>query len=386
MLCYALTISSVQDLEQELQKISCDPAGIAIMREKLSSLTIKVTELKGYCALALKEASLSAGAECALPKKTIRAPEETADVILLCTTAQLKLLAAKCAKQAFEQLRKLSPLLLSLIRPRAQALPQLMGILNITPDSFSDGGKFMSVETALEQTEKMLGQGTTIIDIGGESTRPGAIEVSAAEELQRVIPVLTAIHKKYPQAILSIDTTKSAVARAAVNAGATMINDISGLTRDPEIARVAAETGAKLILMHRLGPSDTMQNDPRYQDILKEILLTLSSSLSLAKEYGVRDEQLIIDPGIGFGKTREQNLYLIKNLSAFTALGYPVLLGASRKSFIGLTLDKPATERTIGTAITSAYALPYVDYIRVHDITPNQQALVMAQAILGAKA
>jgi dihydropteroate synthase len=381
MLVYALATPTSLDLQQELQQIQCDPTGLKIMQEKRSALTIKITELKGYCAIALKETALSAGAECALPKKTIRAPEDLADVLLLCTPAQLKNITEKCAQQAFAQLQELSKLFPRFLQTQLPALPKLMGILNVTPDSFSDGGKFASTPVAVEHALSLIAQGAAIIDIGGESTRPGAPEITESEELHRVIPVIIALHQKAPQITISIDTTKSAVARAAVASGATMINDISGLTRDPDIARVAAEAGAQLVLMHRLAPSTTMQKDPQYQDILKEILQALSASISLAKEFGVAHNKIIIDPGIGFGKTTEQNLYLIKNLEAFKSLGHPVLLGASRKSFIGQTLDRPVDQRIIGTVITSAWAQRHVDYLRVHDILENRDALILAQAI-----
>lgn len=385
MLCYTLTILSTKDLVQELQRLSCDTTGLTIMQEKRSALAIKITDIKGYCALALKESALSAGGECALPKKTIRTPEELVDIILLCTPEQLKNIATKCTQQAFKQLQELGMRLPQFIQTKNSKLPKIMGILNVTPDSFSDGGKFTTLETALNQALAMIEQGADIIDIGGESSRPGAQEITETEELARVIPIITALHKAAPNITISIDTTKSTVARAAIDAGATMINDISGLTRDPNLAQVAAETGAHLILMHRLGPSATMQNNPQYTDILKEIMLSLTASISLAKESGVANNKLIIDPGIGFGKTREQNLYLIKQLSAFASLGYPILLGTSRKSFIGLTLNKPINERILGTAITNAYALPHVDYIRVHDIVENKEALIMTQAILEAQ-
>jgi dihydropteroate synthase len=384
MLAFLLSCPTTHDLHEELTQLCCDPAGIAIMEEKRSSLTIKITDLKGYCALALKESALSAGAECALPRDTIRQPETLSDAVLLCTPAQLKVIIDKCTRQAFQQVRELGALLPKLLAPFPDKLPQLMGILNITPDSFSDGGKFASLDAAVKHAQEMVAQGATIIDVGGESTRPGTPEISEAEELQRVIPVITALHEKEPRVIISVDTTKSGVARLGLSAGATMINDVSGLSRDPKIARVAAETGAQLVLMHRLSPSTTMQNNPQYADILKEILSSLSASIALAKAAGVTDTQIIIDPGIGFGKTQAHNLYLIKQLCAFRSLGYPLLLGASRKSFIGQTLDRPVDQRIIGTAITSVVAVPYVDYLRIHDVLENHDAVVLAKAIYKA--
>lgn len=385
MLVFHLNILAIDELQAELKSLNCDPAGLAIMQNKLSAHTIKITDLKGYCALALKETALSAGGECALPRKTIRATEELADCLLLCTPAQLITIAEKCQRQAFQELRALGKQLLTAQNTKATGLPKLMGILNVTPDSFSDGGKFLAIDKAVEHALEMCAAGASLIDIGGESTRPGSSEISETEELNRVIPVISALHKKDPQLLISIDTTKSNVARAAIAAGATMINDISGLTRDPELARVAAETGAQLVLMHRLAASETMQNSPQYTDLLKEILTALVNSVALAKTAGVAENKIILDPGIGFGKTKEHNLYLLKQLCAFRSLGYPLLLGTSRKAVIGLTLNKLPSERLLGTAITSALAEPYVEYLRVHDISENKDAILMAQAIRGAK-
>ena len=380
MLCYRLNIQNPAALEQELQRLACDPGGIVIMREKLSAITLKITDILGYCAIALKEAALSAGAECALPKNTIRKPDVPADIILLGTPSQIKIIAAKCTQQAFKQLRELGETIPRIIA-EVPCSQQLMGILNVTPDSFSDGGKFTDTPKALAHAQLMITQGATIIDIGGESTRPGAVEITEAEELARVIPVITELHKHHPTMCISIDTTKSSVARAAVNAGATMINDISGLTRDPEIARVAAETGAKLVIMHRLGTSSTMQQNPEYTDLLKEILLSLQASIALAREYGVSDTQIIVDPGIGFGKTTQHNLYILQQLGAFHSLGYPVMLGVSRKSVIGNILNKDPQERILGTAVLSALTFATVDYLRVHDLSENKDALLIGKAL-----
>jgi dihydropteroate synthase len=381
MPCYQLTVFSQADLVRELELIACDPAGIAIMQDKLSALTIKITDIPGYCALILKEEALSVGGDCAMPRSTIRQTEKLCDVVLLVTVKQLKLITVKLSGQAFTVLRELSGQLKKFTVEQPRVIPKIMGIINVTPDSFSDGGKFFSVDLAVTQAMKMIEAGALIIDVGGESTRPGAEEISAAEEIKRVVPVIKAIRKKNKKIQISIDTTKSEVARAAVRVGATMINDVSGLTRDPKIARVAAHTDVKLILMHRLAPSKTMQKNPEYKDVLKEILLSLQNSITVAKKAGVKDKSLIIDPGIGFGKTTEHNLYLIKNIKAFKSFGYPVLLGASRKSVIGTILKTGPDDRVEGTIATSLMGLlGQVDFLRVHDVEENLAAVKMWHA------
>ncbi|MBU2464032.1 MAG: dihydropteroate synthase, partial [Candidatus Edwardsbacteria bacterium] len=223
--------------------------------------------------------------------------------------------------------------------------PLIMGILNLTPDSFSDGGRFNTTDKALVQAIKMIEQGADIIDIGGESTRPGADKVSVEEEIARVVPVIEALAKKSDIPI-SIDTYKSEVARRSLEAGVSIINDISGLRFDQNMAGVAAEFKAGLVLMHIKGTPEDMQKDPQYDDLLDEIKKYLKDSIKIALEAGVERSAIAIDPGIGFGKTVEHNLSLIKNLTYFKDLDCPIVIGASRKSFIGkLNNDIPADER-----------------------------------------
>ncbi len=260
--------------------------------------------------------------------------------------------------------------------------PLLMGILNVTPDSFSDGGRFNTTDQALVRAMEMVEQGADIIDIGGESTRPGAAKVTAQEEIKRVVPIIEALSKKTDIPI-SIDTYKSQVAQKSLEAGASIVNDISGLRFDPEMAAVAAKFKAGLVLMHIKGTPENMQQDPQYGDLLGEIKTYLKDSIQVALDAGVERSAIAIDPGIGFGKTVEHNLSLIKNLAYFKDLDCPMVIGASRKSFIGkLNNDIPATERLPGSLAAAVLAVQKgAKIIRCHDVTETKQALNIAIAI-----
>lgn len=254
----------------------------------------------------------------------------------------------------------------------------IMGILNVTPDSFSDGGKFNTLDAALRQTERMVEEGAAIIDIGGESTRPGYTKLSDEEELSRVLPVIEAVKKRFDVPV-SLDTYKSGVAKEGLQAGADMINDIWGLQYDPAMAKVIADADASCCLMHNRKNTD-------YRNFMKDVLMDLERSLELAKNAGISYDKIMIDPGVGFAKSYEQNLSVIKNVSELHSLGLPVLMAASRKSVVGLTLDLPKDERLEGTiAITVAAVLSGCSFIRVHDVKENLRAMQMAKAIMLAE-
>jgi len=258
--------------------------------------------------------------------------------------------------------------------------PVLMGILNVTPDSFSDGGRFFDRGTAVRRLEELANEGADIIDVGGESTRPGSLAVSEEEELSRVLPVIEAAAGL--DVPISIDTTKSAVAEAALDAGAEIINDISGLRFDPQLARHAAGSGAGLVLMHIRGQPRTMQDDIHYDDLVGEIAGELGESLERALGAGCEPDRLVLDPGIGFGKTAEQNLVLINRLGRIADLGYPVLVGPSRKSFIGKMLGLDVSNRLEASVAACVVALLRGARIfRVHDVRPTRRALDMAELI-----
>ena len=245
----------------------------------------------------------------------------------------------------------------------------VMGILNATPDSFSDGGKHHSYAAACTQANTLIQQGATLIDVGGESTRPGAEPVSAQEEIERTRPVIDHIRKTYPNQLISIDTTKAIVAEAALDAGADIINDISALQHDPDMAPLAAQTKAGVILMHKQGTPQNMQKDPAYQNVVEEVRRHLSERLQAATQIGIDEQACIIDPGIGFGKTLGHNLALLRNLSLLTEIA-PVLVGLSRKQFIGtLTQKENPADRLTGSLAAAAYAISQgIHILRVHDV------------------
>ena len=244
---------------------------------------------------------------------------------------------------------------------------RIMGILNVTPDSFSDGGRFLDPRKAVRRGRRLLREGADIIDVGGESTRPGARAVSAREEIRRVVPVIERLAKHGP--LVSIDTSKSSVARAAFRAGARMLNDVAALRGDSHIARVAAQAEVPVILMHRRGSPRTMQKNPRYRDIVRDIAGFLRSAVKRAWRAGVSRDRIILDPGIGFGKTPEHNLEILRRLGELRSLGFPLAIGTSRKSFLGHWLGKSVNERVFGTGATVAVSiLRGADLVRVHDV------------------
>ncbi|BCW96027.1 MAG: dihydropteroate synthase [Fimbriimonadales bacterium] len=269
------------------------------------------------------------------------------------------------------------------IRRALGARTLVMGVLNATPDSFYDGGKYDHLDAALARAEQMLDEGADILDIGGESTRPGAEPVPEVEELRRTLPLIEAIAARYPNAVLSIDTTKSRVAERALQAGACIINDISGMTFDPRMAAVAAQAGALVVLMHIQGTPRTMQQNPTYIDVVAEVRDALHTHATRVEQAGVPRENIWLDPGIGFGKTLEHNLQLLRNLPALKSLGYPILIGTSRKSFIGQLLGGlPPEERLEGTLATLALAVAWgADIVRVHDVQAAVRAMRIADAL-----
>ncbi len=262
--------------------------------------------------------------------------------------------------------------------------PLIMGILNVTPDSFSDGGQFSGLDDALQQVELMLSEGVDIIDIGGESTRPGSDPVAASEQIQRVIPVIEAIRQSVSSDVLiSIDTTLSEVAKVALDAGANIINDVSGGRGDAAILTLAAQTGASIILMHSQGTPKTMQDNPYYENVVQEVLDALNESINAALKAGVKKEAIAIDPGIGFAKRKQDNLDLLAHLDKFVATGFPVLLGTSRKRFMGTICDvAEPSDLVTATAVTTALGvMAGVQMFRVHDVKENRQAADVAWAI-----
>ena len=263
--------------------------------------------------------------------------------------------------------------------------PVLMGVLNVTPDSFSDGAEFLDPDKAVARAASLLDEGALIVDIGGESTRPGSEPVSPDEELRRVMPVLRGLLAVRPEAVVSIDTYRASTAEAALDAGAHSGNDVTAL-RDPRMVGVVAERGCSIVLMHMRGEPKSMQQGPRYEDVVREVRDFLARRTERALQAGVEEENIIIDPGIGFGKTLEHNLTLLNRLGALVELGFPVLVGASRKSFLGRIVGSGSPkERLFGTVATNVIAYEQgVSLFRVHDVRANREALAIAAAIRGA--
>jgi len=270
-----------------------------------------------------------------------------------------------------------------------------MGIVNVTPDSFSDGGEFLQADAAVAHALALAAEGAHILDIGGESTRPGAEAVSEAEELRRVVPVLEGLAGSLPAGVqISIDTSKAAVASAALATGASLVNDVTALRGDPQMARVVADAGAWCCLMHMLGEPRTMQDDPRYEDVVADVRAFLQERVAFAESAGIARERLLLDPGIGFGKTERHNLELLRRLDELAALGLPVVIGTSRKGFLGRILARAGArsepvgtaERLAGTIATNVLALERgASVFRVHEVAPVRDALAVAAATLGER-
>ena len=259
---------------------------------------------------------------------------------------------------------------------------KLMGVVNVTPDSFSDGGLYLDPEAAIAHGRELVEGGAEILDVGGESTRPGAEEVSVEEELRRVVPVVEGLRGL--EARVSVDTSKAAVAAAALDAGAEIVNDVTALRGDPEMAALCAERGCVVVLMHMLGTPRTMQDDPRYDDVVAEVKAFLAERLDAAVAAGIAEAEIWLDPGIGFGKTLDHNTELLRRLGELRELGRPLVVGTSRKSFIGRLDGSPASERIGGTIASSLLAaFNGAEVLRVHDVAAVRQALAVAKAVLG---
>lgn len=394
----------------EIARIGSDEVGIRLMTPKFVYRILKLEAVPLRAAIILKQEMLARGGEAAVSREVAGLKTEVTDVLLGGTLRQYREVVAKLRAQPFGLARigeAITEVLERYDSPGASGHPKtapviifgngkwqfplgertyILGILNVTPDSFSDGGSHFSLEQAVAAARSMVTDGADIIDIGGESTRPGGAPVSAEEELRRIIPVIRVLRQELDVPI-SVDTYKAEVAERAIEAGAQIINDISGLQADPGMAGVAARHGVSVIIMHRKGDPKIMQVDPsfpcEYEDLVAEILAYLQDSISIAETAGIPRERLIIDPGIGFGKTLEQNLEIIRRLGEFRALGLPILLGTSRKSFIGKILDLPPGERLEGTAASVAIGIANgADFVRVHDVRAMARVCRVTDAIM----
>ncbi len=369
--------------------------GIDIMAPKAQFRAVKIKNVSATKANIIKQDMLSFGGEAATARGVIDHSVKATDVLIFGTVQQIKNLTSKLRRQYFG-LKELAVRIEDALA-NYDGVPQpikaggrtfdfgkrtyVMGILNVTPDSFSDGGKFVSFGDAVARGREMLDEGADIIDIGGESTRPGALPVGAGEEMKRVAPVIREL-SKIKGAVISIDTCKSIVAEEAIKAGASMINDVSALRADKKMTGVAAHYRVPIVLMHMLGNPRTMQENPRYEDLIPEIISYLQNSISLAIKGGVSASRIIVDPGFGFGKTVEHNLEILRRLKEFKVLGRPVLIGTSRKSTIGKILNLPPDKRMEGTAATVTSAIAGgANIVRVHDVAEISRVVRMSDAI-----
>ena len=400
-----IEISNLEQAAEEIAKIGCDPAGTAIMKDKAVSRAIKLTRISVKAALILKQEMLSIGGDAVNHRETISGKIVSTDVLLLGTLAHYRKLTDSLKRQPFG-LPALGEAIASTLSRYETAPPSLrfpngtsmdfassariMGILNCTPDSFSDGGKNMALQDAVAHGQRLIAEGADILDIGGESSRPGARPVSVEEELQRVIPVIEALSAlphldsrvRGNDRLISVDTYRAEVARQALSAGAQMINDITALNGDPEMAAVVASAGCPVVLMHMQGTPQTMQAEPHYEDLIGELLDFFEARIRVAIDAGIEESQIIIDPGIGFGKTVAHNLTILKHLARLRSLGRPILLGASRKSVIGNVLNLPVESRLEGSLATVCFGVANgANIVRVHDVKETVRAVRMVEAI-----
>ena len=389
-----LSIDSLADAEQELCRIGADPGGTIRMAPKMLTRCVHLSDLQCRQANILKQEMLALGGDAAVARGTVACSIDSTDVILIGTELQLHQLCKKLAPQPFglpalaDELTRLLKYITAepqLWRTSKRDIPLnrplIMGILNITPDSFSDGSCYLDTKLALDRAMQMIEEGADIIDIGGESTRPGSATVDTEEEIQRVLPIINELAGKIACPI-SVDTRKSQVAKAAIAAGAEIINDVSGLTFDPLLAPVVAENKVGVVLMHTRGTPGNMQQNTCYDDLIGEICDNLRNLRDSAIIQGISKECIAIDPGIGFAKTAAGNLEILRRLREFTSLGQPLLIGSSRKSFISTTLGRETADRLYGTAATVASAVAHgASIIRVHDVRAMRDVADMAHAI-----
>ncbi len=391
-----LSLEQEQDLWRELAAVGVDQECWSVFAAKREVVAIRLEALSVATANILKQTCLAAGADCAVHGKVVSGRVRQSDAILFATLRQLERLLPALERQP-ECVARLAPELRELLGRYLVKLPTtiigncrfewgrrtyVMGILNVTPDSFSDGGRFLEPAAALNQAEQMVDEGADVIDVGAESTRPGARPVPVREQLRRLLPVLRLLRKKV-RVPISVDTASAAVAEQALAEGAAMVNDVTAFA-DPKMAEVVARASVPCVIMHMQGRPRTMQQNPSYRDLMAEICAYLQ--LALAKGAAAGVEQLIVDPGIGFGKQLKHNLEILRRLKELRSLGRPILVGPSRKRFIGeLTGTKP-TERLEGTVAACVVAARNgAAIVRVHDVLPVKRALAVADAVMAGQ-
>ncbi|MFA5015481.1 MAG: dihydropteroate synthase [Actinomycetota bacterium] len=400
----ALDIKNRLEGLKEYNKVGATPAGSRIMIEKIFPISLKIRGINPLGANILKQEMLARGGDVVTSRNTLLETgskteiKGKSDVIIQGTIKTIESLTDKIKEQPFG-LKELSNELKEyldrldknakrkeLVVGKKKFNPDkdilIMGILNITPDSFYDGGFYFEKDKALNRIDTIVKEGADIIDVGGISTRPGSLPVSSEEEIKRVVPVIEYIKKNY-DILISADTYRSGVARKAIDAGAHIINDISGLSMDSQMVKVIAEKDVSVVIMHIKGTPENMQKNPEYENVMDEIYDYLEEKTRIATGSGIKAGKIIIDPGIGFGKTLEHNLEILNKVKELTALGFPVLIGASRKSFIGGILDLPVEERLEGSiAAAVCSAVNGASILRVHDVKETLRAVKVARNII----
>lgn len=394
-----INLENLDDAKVELKDIGVHNGEIREMAEKAVFRNLKIKNLDLRRANILRQAALSLGASVSATKEFYDLNTEKIDILISANLSQYNKLYHKLVKNPIdlsviaEEIRdvlikydrKITPVVIGNQEFDFENKSYVMGILNITPDSFSDGGKNRSIDDAVKNAKMMVEHGAHIIDIGGESSRPGAEYVPVDDELERVLPVLKRLVKEIDVPI-SIDTYKAEVARECLKAGAHIINDISGLKADSEMAKVISDAGAYCILMHMQGNPKTMQNNPKYDDLIDDLIYELKKSITIAEKAGVESQKIILDPGIGFGKTFDHNLEILNKMDEFKSLGKPILIGASRKKFIGDILSSEVGDRLEGSlAIATISAYKGAAILRVHDVRETSKVLKISDAVKNSK-
>ena len=369
------------DLNCELEKIGFDKSYIHRAVDKFQYRNIKIYDLVPAQANILKQTALSVGADCATHRETITAKTEKTDCILGGSKSQLYKIAEKLKSQPFGLKILGEKIGYFLIKPQLSERTKIVGILNITQNSFSDGGMYFDYSKACEHLLELINDGADIVDIGAESTKPFSQAVSADEQLKRILPILDFVQEQKINVPLSIDTRSAKVAEACIRAGASIINDVSGLEYDEKMADVIAANGVKVIIQHTKGTPENMQVAPHYESLMDEIYLDLKKRIDFAVSRGVNTENIIVDPGIGFGKTREDNFEILRRIEELYGLECPVMLGVSRKSLLNMP-DKDNLTKDIFTVALNTLAIERkVDYIRVHNVKLHRMLLDLSNQL-----
>jgi len=380
-----------------LDHLKVSSAGIKIMEHRFGFSTFIITDISATGANVLKQQLLSLGGEAAVPRNSIKGGDEKVTLLFSLRDDKFPYLIMRLRQQWWglkdigisleEWFAAKAPWFDFSLNQLNRERPAVMAILNTTPDSFSDGGRFLALKNGIKHAASMIDAGADIIDVGGESTRPGADAVDHEEEIRRTAPLIREIREIDKNIPISIDTTKAKVAEKAILAGANIINDISGLSFEPELAKVAAESGAALVLMHIQGTPRTMQQNPEYENVISEINSFFDSAVEKALQGGVKKDKIILDPGIGFGKSLNHNLFILKHLNSFLGFRLPLLVGASRKSYIGKVCERENPEKRVaGTVASNMTSLERgAAIIRVHDVEEGRDTVKMYHALKESK-